>query len=170
MVVGIKGADSPMVTIDEGRFESLGAARRVLAVRAEAGAPRAWACECLGDHEVHSDAIRAYPPARTFPGGEAPGGEEVADQRPLAELGWGHGQVGIRRVLGDRHVGVAGVEVDGLRADEDDRLAMLGERLGRVEQRGPSPNVERVRRARHPRFPASTSGAHLLRLVLARSR
>lgn len=159
-----------MVAIDERRLEPLRSARGSLAVQAEACTSRAWPGECLGNHEVDRDALRAHPPAWLFSKGEAPGGEEVADERPFGEFARGNGEIGIRCVLGDRHVGVARMEVDRLRADEDDRVAMLGERLRRVEQPGASSDVERIRHARHPRFPASTPEARLLRSVPAPAR
>lgn len=169
MVVGVEGTDDAMVTIDESAFESFGAASGALAVWTEAGSPGAGAGagKCFRDEEVHGDAIGAQPPARVVPGNETAGSEEVADQRPIAELSGGHGEVGIRRVFRDCHVGIAGMEIDGLSANEDYGVAVVGLRFCGVEQGGASPDVERVRRARRPRSPASRREARLLGWVPA---
>lgn len=64
-------------------------------------------------------------------------------------------QVGVGGELGHGQVCRAGVQVNGLSADQDDRAEVRFERCQRVEQRSTREHVEEVRFARHRCCPSS---------------
>ena len=92
-------------------------------------------------------------------------GECFAQERRVIELGGIDQHVRVGRELGNGQLRIAGMHVDGLRADEDDGVAMFREGIERVEERSPCSYVLRVRLARHARSPSSTSGALHLQKV-----
>ena len=68
-----------------------------------------------------------------------------------------HGEVGIRRVLGNGQISVAGVEVDGLRSDDDHCIAMCVQCLEGIEQCRPRPDKQIALRSARPAHFASSS-------------
>ena len=112
------------------------------------------------DHDVEADPVGAQPTPRMLAGREASSGEKVGKQGSVGKVGWRHGEVGVGGVLGHAEVGVAGVEVNGLRAHQDERVAVRVERLGGVEQCGAGSDIEGVSHATHSRSWSSRLGAH----------
>ncbi len=100
---------------------------------------------------------------------ESVASEQVAEQRSVGQLGRGDGEVSVGRVLGDSEIGVAGVLVDRLGADEYDGIEVRLQGFDRIKQRGAGPDVEPIRHARHPRCSASRKGARYPRTAPARA-
>lgn len=165
VVARVEGADGEVLAVDERAFEPLRPTCCSLAVRAEAGTSGARSGEGLGDHDVEVDAVGAEPAAGMLARCEASVAEEVGQQGSVREVGWRHGEVGVRGVLGDGEVGVAGVEVDGLGAHQHERVAVRFECLGGVKERSAGSDVERVSHATHPRSCPSRRGAHFPPMV-----
>lgn len=68
--------------------------------------------------------------------------EGFPEDRVVCKMGGVDDDVRVRRERRDRDVGLPGVEIDRLRADERERRAMLTERLERVEEDLPRQDVE----------------------------
>ena len=66
------------------------------------------------------------------------------DRRDLAERCRVDSEIAVRRVRRYREVGVADPHVDGVRADEGDRIAVRSERFKRVEEHSPSQYVQLI--------------------------
>jgi hypothetical protein len=77
-------------------------------------------------------------------------------------------EVGVGRERGDRQFDGAGVQVDGLRADQDHGLSLRAKRIEGIEEDAAGDDVLRIRRARHVRFRASTRSALPLHSVHGR--
>jgi hypothetical protein len=124
-------------------------------VAEEAGAAATGSGKSVGHEEVDLDAVGRLPLARVLLEFEPLGLEEVADARRVCEELRCDGQVGVDGELGHGQVGGAGVQVDGLSADHDDRAEVRLERGQPVEQCPAGEQVEGVRFARHPCCPSS---------------
>lgn len=94
--------------------------------------------------------------------------EQFGQQRLVAEKRGLDAEVGVGGELGDDQVGRSRVEVDGLGADQDDRVEVRRQRLGSVEQRRSSTDVLLIEFARHARSLSSMRGALRLPTGLGR--
>jgi hypothetical protein len=70
--------------------------------------------------------------------------ERLLQGRDLGQQRGVEGQVCVGGVRGDADVRVAGVEVDGLGADKDRGLAVVADRLQRVEEHPPRDHIELI--------------------------
>ena len=97
-------------------------------------APAAPAAQCLGDHEVDGDAEAAAPRTRVGGEREASGSQGVFEQRLVQQLGREQGEVGIGRCRDDDQVRVAGVQIDRLGTDKDQRVHLRTQGLQRIQK------------------------------------
>src|ERR1035437_1790363 len=93
--------------------------------------------EGLGHHEVDRDAAARTPAAGlgmleiSVKAGALHG---LVQKRRVAEYSWVDSEIAVLGRLGERDGGVAGVQVDRLRPDQDQCVTLLDEGLKRVEQ------------------------------------
>lgn len=156
-VVSGKRRDLPRLVVDECRFEPARLPGGAIAVLAEPRTSPATPADRLWHEQVDHHTLVPEPDSRLL---------EIQDEsaRPhrllqfwrVVQLGGIERDVTVARVRRDRQVTLAGVEVDRLRADEHQRVALVAERVKRVEQHAARLDVDRIRHARHPRYPAST--------------
>ena len=77
-------------------------------------------------------------------GPEASLGEYLFQRRDLAEPRRVDGEIAIRGVRCNREIRLADPYVDGMRADEDDRVAVRPEGVERIEKHPPCHDVELI--------------------------
>src|ERR1700749_2586189 len=117
--------------VDDCRFEAGGAASSLRAVRRYPGAATSLpAGECLRDHEIHGYAIGREPAAwlRMLQiAVELCRGHPVVQQWVVAQHARVEGEVAVLGCLSERHRRSAGMQVDRLGADQNQRLTLLSQ-------------------------------------------
>ncbi len=122
------------------RFQSWHDTGRVLGMRRDAGAtPPAAPVERLRNEQLDRRGRLGWggPLARLLNPSimrEAGGRERLLERRRRREPRWNENEVAVLRERGDRHVGIARVEVHGLGPDEDQGVALVLERFQCFEE------------------------------------
>lgn len=89
------------------------------------------------DHEVNRYPFSIEPGSRLIGAVEARSRHGVVDERLVCDRARVERDVTVFRCLRECHPETAGSKVDRLRPDQDERLPVLGQRLGRVQKRRP---------------------------------
>jgi integrase len=162
----VERGDRHRRVIDNRGLEAGRAARCLTAVRRNASAAAtALAGQRCRHHQVDGDPARREPATGLRVGEvavEASALHRLLEQRVVGQRTRVDGQIGVLGRLAERYRHGTGVEVNGLGADQHERVALSDERLQRVEQRRACGD-ERLSVARPVHCSPSSRAARLLR-------
>lgn len=142
--------------VDEHGFEATSLPGHAVAVDTESSGPPTRTTYRLRDEQVDGHVICTDPCPDLAGRGHEPGGaHHIVKPGIVGQNGGVEDQIRIRRIRRHGKFSLAGVQVDGLRANQQYRVPMFVQRSQGIQEDSSGADVDRGRSARHPHAPAS---------------